>query len=545
MKLKYLLTAVLIFAATENLCAQLPNWKWARTALGNEYDQASTVATDANGNVYVSGYYTSDSIIIGTVTLPNAGLSFNDMFLAKYDSSGNFLWAQRAGSTMSDRGVSLATDGAGNVYLTGYFYSPTITFGTYTFTNAGNVGDVFIVKYDSNGNVLWATKEGGPGLEIPFSINVDATGNIVVAGRFSSSSVTFGTTTLTLAGSMDVFIVKYDAAGNVLWAKGAGGGSNDEAYSVDVDASGNVLVAGYFNSNALFGTINLTTAGQADVFVAKYDASGNVLWAERAGGGGDDRATGLAVDAAGNIYIAGFFTIDPISFGSIVLPVAAGDNSFVAKYDASGTVQWAHGLSGDSKALALTVTSSGIYVCGFFQGDTLTYGPAALLIDGNTDFFLLKCDFSGTPNWAIKHTSGGGSSDAATAITADAWGNIVIGGYLNSDPITFGPTVLINADGFEMFVARLGDNTTGTSFLQNENEIGIYPNPGNGELILYSDAEIKSVEIYTLTGIKVYTLNEKNQQAPKTISISSLPAGIYFVKAMVGERLYTKKLIVE
>jgi len=289
MKPKHLLITILFFAATENLYAQVPSWKWAKNAIATQYDQSSTVATDASGNVIVSGYFASDSIIFGPVTLQNAGPGFDDMFIAKYDSSGNFIWAQSAGGSMDDKGFSVTTDASDNIYLTGYFYSPVITFGTYTFTNAGSVGDIFIVKYDPSGNILWATKEGGPGVEIPYSINVDATGNMVVVGRFSSLSITFGTYPLTQAGSMDVFVVKYDAAGNVLWAKGAGGGSNDEAYSVDVDAAGNILVAGYFATTALFGTITLTSvSGQADAFLAKYDTSGNVLWAKKAGCSGYD-----------------------------------------------------------------------------------------------------------------------------------------------------------------------------------------------------------------------------------------------------------------
>ncbi len=547
MNSKHLLIAIIIFAFAENLFAQIPGWKWARSATGTSYDQSSTVAADAAGNVIVSGYFASDSIIIGSVILYNNTPGFDDMFIAKYDSSGNFLWAQSAGGSMDDKGFSVTTDAAGNVYLTGYFYSPTITIGTYTFTNAGNVGDIFIVKYDPSGNILWATKEGGPGVEIPYSINVDAAGNMVVVGRFSSLSITFGTYTLTQAGSMDVFVVKYDAGGNVLWAKGAGGGSNDEAYSVDVDASGNILMAGYFATTALFGTITLTsTSGQADAFLAKYDSSGTVLWAKKAGGNGDDRANAVSVDASGNRYIAGFFTNDPISFGTIVLPNAPGDNSFVAKYDAAGTVQWAHGLSGDSKALALTVTPGTIYACGVFQDDTLTYGPSTLLLDGNADFFLLNCDLAGTPNWAVKQTSGGASSEFANSIAADAWGNIIIGGYFNSDPIAFGPSVLSNTgSGFDMFVARLGVTPTGIEYLQNANEFAIYPNPGNGQFILRSDEDLKSIEIYNLTGEKIYSMSNLKQQLQNEINISTLPDGIYFVQLQSENGVSIQKLIVQ
>ena len=150
---------ILAFVCTTITSAQTPNWKWARSAAGGEYDQSSTITTDASGNVIIAGYFASDFITLGSITLQNAGLGFDDVFIAKYDSSGNLVWAQSFGSTSDDKATAVTTDNAGNIYLTGYFYSPTITIGTYTFTNAGNVGDIFIVKYDSNGNILWATKE--------------------------------------------------------------------------------------------------------------------------------------------------------------------------------------------------------------------------------------------------------------------------------------------------------------------------------------------------------------------------------------------------
>ena len=300
MKPKHLFSIVLIVLAIQNSFGQIPNWSWARGASGNGYDETSAVATDNIGNVYVSGYFSSDSITIEKFTLQNAGLSFNDIFLAKYDPSGNLLWAQRFGGSSNDRGTSITSDKAGNVYLTGYFYSPTIVFGSDTLINAGNVGDIFIVKFDNQGNVIWAKREGAIGLEIPHSITVDALNNIIVTGRFSSNSITLGATTLLLAGSMDVFLVKYDPSGNILWAKGAGGGSNDEGYSVSTDSSGNIYVAGYFTQPSNFGAIKLISKGISDMFLAKYDPSGNILWAKNAGGNGDDRANAVKTDASGN-----------------------------------------------------------------------------------------------------------------------------------------------------------------------------------------------------------------------------------------------------
>jgi len=524
---------------------QVPAWNWARSGTGNGSVEGSTVTTDSFGNIYVSGYYSSDNMTIGTVVLQNLGLSFNDGFLAKYDPSGNLIWAKRFGGTSNDRGTSVATDKTGNVFLTGYFYSPTIIFGTDTLKNAGNVGDIFIVKFDGLGNILWAKREGGVGLEIPHSIHIDGTNNIVVAGRFSSNSITFGTTTLLQAGSMDVFIVKYNPAGDILWAKGAGGGSNDEGYSLSSDPSGNIYLAGYFTQPANFGTIKLTSAGQADMFLAKYDPSGNVLWAKGAGGKGDDRSTGLQTDASGNSYITGFYTGDSISFGQILIPNDSVDNSFIAKYDTDGKVIWAKGIGGDCEATDLALINNNVYVCGSFNASTLKYGSSTLVLSGSSDFFLLNCDTNGIPKWAIKQTSDGKSGETARSVATDNSGNVIITGFFSSEPLTFGTTGLNSERGFNMFIAKLGSIPTATKDLSNTGKFIVYPNPGNGRFILTTAGTIHSIDIYSVSGAKVFNINNVNGQMITELNLTSLSPGIYLMKANIKDKQYTQKLIIQ
>src|SRR3989338_2819744 len=127
----------------------------------------------------------------------------------------------------------------------------------------------------------WAKSAGGASWDLGYSVSTDASGNVYMTGRFNISTITFGTTTLTNAGDYDIFIVKYDAAGNVLWAKSAGGTSSDVGTCVSTDASGNVLMTGSFQSPAItFGTTTLTSVGYGDIFIVKFDATGNILWAK-------------------------------------------------------------------------------------------------------------------------------------------------------------------------------------------------------------------------------------------------------------------------
>ena len=340
MKTKLLILSY-AFCAVAN--AQAPAYLWAKRAGGTSYDVGNSCSTDANGNIIAIGFFKSLSINFGTTTLTNADNTGNtiDIFIVKYDAAGNVLWAKSAGGTDDDGGYSCSTDASGNIIATGYFTSPSITFGSTTLTNAGaGYDDMFIVKYNAAGNVLWAKSAEGTSWDYGNSCTTDANGNIFATGGFYSSSINFGTTTLTNAdntgNTIDIFIVKYDAAGNVLWAKSAGGTDDDEVLSCTTDANGNIITTGFFSSPTItFGTTTLTNAnaGGFDMFIVKYDAGGNVLWAKSAGGTSEDDGLSCSTDANGNIIATGFFYSPSITFGTTTLTNEGGDDIFIVKYD--------------------------------------------------------------------------------------------------------------------------------------------------------------------------------------------------------------------
>jgi hypothetical protein len=169
-----------------------------------------------------------------------------------------------------DKVCAVFSDANGDVVVLGYYISSTITFGSTTLTNAGT-GNLFLVKYDAAGNVLWARSAGGSVSEEAYGLTLDPLGNIFVTGSLTSPTVTFGTTTLTNTGVADFFLLKYDSAGNLIWATGAGGNSDEVGNSVCVDANGDILVAGFSTSPTItFGNTTLTNAGGLDLFLVKY-----------------------------------------------------------------------------------------------------------------------------------------------------------------------------------------------------------------------------------------------------------------------------------
>ena len=217
-----------------------------------------------------------------------------------FAQSNPILWANKAGGTNYEycNSNSIAVDANGNSYVTGYF-NGSATFGIITLTSNGSY-DIFVAKLDSNGNWLWAKQAGGINYDCGNSIAVDASGNIYVTGRFRNTAI-FGTTTVTGSNSNDIFVAKLDSNGNWLWAKQAGGADNDCGYGIAVDASGNIYVSGWFQGVANFGNTNITgTVNSLDIFVAKMDSNGNWLWVNKAGGtstDNTDNGNSIAVDS--------------------------------------------------------------------------------------------------------------------------------------------------------------------------------------------------------------------------------------------------------
>ena len=270
------------------------NLIWAKSMGGTGSDYGISITNDALGNVYTTGYFEGTVDFdpgAGTLNLTSAGST--DIFVQKLDPNGNLIWAKSMGGTSSDYGNSIATDAIGNVYTTGFFEG-SVDFdpgaGTLNLTSAGSY-DIFIQKLDSNGNLIWAKSMGGTGSDYGTSITNDALGNMYTTGSFEGT-VDFdpgaGTFNLTSAGYNDIFIQKLDPNGNLIWAGSMGGIGTDIGISITTDALGNVCTTGRFRDTADFdpgaGTLNLTSAGDYDIFVQKLDPNGNLIWAKSMGG---------------------------------------------------------------------------------------------------------------------------------------------------------------------------------------------------------------------------------------------------------------------
>jgi hypothetical protein len=305
------------------------NILWLKTAGGTTSEFPDALSLDNSGNIYVAGKYTSSLFTFGTFTVSNSNLF--DIFVAKLDASGNALWLDHSSTLQNEGATALGCDASGNVYVGGFFADANLVFGTHTLTNV-NPGyeDLFLVKYDGSGNVLWANSAGSQMYESVESLVVTSSG-VHIIGYFGGSSIVFGTNTLTSAGSSDVFIVKYDAAGNVIWTKREGGSGAETAGSIAADMSGNLYAGiGFGSSSIVIGSNTYTNSGGRDMALVKYDAGGNVFWCKAMSGTGDDDIHSVSASGT-DVLIAGDYDGPSLNFDAVSLTNAGGTDIFVAK----------------------------------------------------------------------------------------------------------------------------------------------------------------------------------------------------------------------
>ena len=262
-------------------------------------------------------------------------INYSNVYYPPATSSGTVKWGARIAGGGTDQGQAISVDGSGNLYVTGYCASnPTTLYnsdGSAFATTLPNSGffDCFIAKYNTSGTVQWGARIAGAGNDLGLGISVDGSGNTYVTGvypiasnpltLYNSDGSAFATT-LPNSGSGDCFIAKYDTSGTVQWGARIAGGGNDQGNAISADGSGNLYVTGYYGSNPLTlynsdGSAFATTlpfSGSNDCFIAKYDASGTVQWGARIAGGGNDQGLGISVDGSGNLYVTGLYASNPL-----------------------------------------------------------------------------------------------------------------------------------------------------------------------------------------------------------------------------------------
>ena len=258
------------------------NLEWTRQFGTGSIDSSRGVSADGLGSVYISGQ-------------TKASIDAGDAFINKYDSAGNLLWTRTLGTRSDDLSTGVSADGLGNVYISGY------TRASLGGTNAG-LYDAFASKYDAAGNLAWTRQWGTATDDFATGVSADGLGNVYLTGW------TQGSVDGANAGGADAFINKYDAAGNLQWIRQLGTDANDYSFGVSADVRGNIYLSGF-----TYGSLGEMNGGGADVFVSKYDAAGNRQWITQLGfASAGDFGRSVSADGLGNVYFSGY-TFDGLS----------------------------------------------------------------------------------------------------------------------------------------------------------------------------------------------------------------------------------------
>ncbi len=461
------------------------------------------IGADRNGNVYTFGWYDSSSITFGPYTLVNPGVS--SYYLVKYSPGGNVLWARNVGhGTKHLVSGNMGTDGAGYIYVSGYFYSPTMTIDGITLTNTssvvGDTADVFVAKFDKLGNVIWAKNFGGKAGEIPYAMTVASSGNVYLTGFYGSD--TMWVDGITLPDSPGVlntpFFIKFDSAGNAIWAHSYNAGL--EIYALTTDAAENIYVTGLLKGDVVLGSDSLDNRGVFNTYVAKYDDEGGVVWARCAGGTYIDQGWSIAADNCDNVWVSGLayglqhlIVSYTINFGSytLIIPDSSWNPTFVAQYTTSGTYLSSLALpSGNFHEYILANNRGSFYLAGSYRMEPMFFGPDTLatpVLHVNEEIFIAKNRYDSTGCYSMPLQS---------------------------------------------------------TVTERQFACTIFPNPAINEFTIYSDVKFlpgAHAELYDISGrvLGNYLLAGNN-----TIRLPEISVGVYLCKIISGDDVVIKKLVV-
>ena len=462
---------------------------WSRYATYGNNASAQTVTTDSWGNIFIAGAFRNNLMVIGSDSLVNDSFGYS-AFLIKYDSSGNLLWARN--SIGDGTNWSISTDVLGNIYTVGGFQSSTINFSGTILVNDTTRGElcVFIVKYDSSGNVIWA-KTSNEGIGSFYGVSANEVGGLYVTGRFTSQYIRFDTTVLTNVNPLflygDLCLLKYDTSGNFIWARSINGNYVEQCTNVIADGLGSVYLAGSFASDTCnFGHHQLLKDSLGlhtyNLFLTKYDSSGNDIWATSVPSK-YTTATSMYLNSSNKPCLTGQYAYAQTIFG---LDTFYNYGSFVSQFDTSGNVVWAKGIS------------------------TRYLTSQSIMIDNHQDIFI-----SGTMQ-----------------------DSVIIG------PDTLHGTALYQTD---IFLSKLkwpaSLNVTNNT---KSEPIKAYPIPTNGILnISLGEGSFTALTMYDATGKKVYskTLDVKTNEFQ--LNTAGFADGVYIIHALKNDGVNYQKVVIQ
>ena len=421
--------------------------QWAGQVGGTSSDQSGDVAIDGSDNIFITGNFTGDADFDNDGVFDDASsVGGEDIFLAKYDDTGDLLWVVSAGGSGSDEGFAVAVDASGDAYITGYFSNSADFDGDgMDDATATSARDMFLAKYDASGAFQWVRTAGGltgNGQDAGKDIDIDGS-HVFLTGYFRGDADfnNDGVADILNSGQQDAFVARYDTAGSLDWVSAIGGGQADEGAGIAADGIGGAFITGSFKGNIDItgnGVDDLISAGGDDAYVVSCDGVGAMVWALAVGGTGSDMASHMGRDAAtGDIYVTGEFrgSADFDGDGVPDLAATSAADMYIVKYNSAGAMQWAKSASGSTNETShnLFVDAGGVLVTGGYQGtiDFDNDGVPESTSTSGVDVFVAVYRTDGS--FAEFLVASGNGSDWGTGVVVDSAESMyVVGTFQNN-----------------------------------------------------------------------------------------------------------------
>jgi len=530
-----------------SVAAQSPTISEVITAGGTGSDGSMGSTTDSNNNSIITGWITGEAQFDSMNITSNGE---HDIFIAKYDSYDELIWVRQAGSTLSDLGTAIETDGNDNVIIAGTF-NDSAHFGESDTLVSFGYRDAFLAKYSEHGNLNWIMAIGGPFADRAKALAIDNSNNIIYGGTFNQST-TIGYSTISGGSGRNILIAKFSENGIIKWTKSFHGIDTNEINSIRTDTVDNIYIAGSFLRALSLEDTTLQTNTRTEAFVLKLNPEGKRIWVKSFGAEEHDECDALTIDSDGNILVTGRFS-QTVAFGHVTLSTPYRLNVFTAKLNANGTVLWAKpGLFNIGQSFASSLTTdalNNVYLAGQFS-DSLMFEDSILTSNGDYDAFIAKYSSDGQLVWTKEF--GGIGFDSVTDIQSSLNNSLVIGGQF-SDNVLFGETLLSSKGNRDVFHAKLTNPTTSIEnrseriqqFTLDQN----YPNPFNPvtNIKFFINRPMSvSLSVYDVGGRLVsHVLKEWLERGEHSVQWHATfnGSGIYFYQLTAGQQIETRKMI--
>lgn len=501
--------------------SQSYTWALGEGGIGNE--AANGVAVDDEGNVYITGNLAGMANFSGTIY---QGKGVYDVILVKYDTVGNLVWLKTAGGEKNDQGNAIRYFN-GYLYVGGYF-TDTAWFENTMLIGKGEA-DGFVAKYDLNGNLIWVKSGGGSNFDYVSSIDLDSDGNIYAAGSYERN-ISFDTIALSTPNFFtESFFCKYNNNGQLLWAKSTQGNNANLISGIAHDKQQSFYVTGFFGANFSMGSSTVSSNSPSyDIFLACLDNDGNIKWLNTAGSNYEDAGNAITVDREGNPIITGYFA-GTANFGIHQITYYDYNDVFVAKYDSSGNNLWVKagkGLQLDVGYGVTTDTSNNVFATGVFQVSTTFDGHT--ITGADRDVFIVSYDPDGNLRWIDK--AGGENTDCGLGVAVSPNGNVALCGYY-IHTCSFGNVQLTYADGNDLFVAEYHPPVVNSIFEDKmENGFTAIPNPVADYMQIRNENSFAGQTHLRLFDISGKLLLENDFTSTCNIGTLAFEKGIYLVE---------------